>query len=261
MNPIFDAYAAYYDLLYQGKDYTGEASYVLELLAEQGLTTGSILELGCGTGKHSTAFAHAGFDVEGIDLSQQMIDRAIQLNGGSTPNAIFSVGDARTLRTGKKYDAVLALFHVASYQTSNRDISQMFDTAAAHLDEGGIFIFDYWHGPGVLTDLPEIRKKVLEDATCEIVRIATPTMHPSKNVVDVDYHIEARRKGESRVDSAAERHSMRYFFEPELEVLLELSGLCKIGTFEFLTKSAPSLKTWQAITISSLLKRDSTQHT
>jgi len=73
---VFDAYASYYDLLYRDKDYAGESRYVLDLLAQQGIPGGQLLELGCGTGRHAEHFGSAGFRVHGIDLSEKMVARA-----------------------------------------------------------------------------------------------------------------------------------------------------------------------------------------
>ena len=76
MSKVFNYYAVYYDLLYKEKDYKAETEYVGRLLEEKGFTTGSILELGCGTGKHAEQFAKIGYSVHGIDLSSEMIKKA-----------------------------------------------------------------------------------------------------------------------------------------------------------------------------------------
>ena len=74
---------------------------------------------------------------------------------------------------------MIALFHVLSYQTSNADAQAMFETAATHIETGGIFLFDCWYGPAVLTDRPETRVKRAEDDTVEIIRIAESVMFPN----------------------------------------------------------------------------------
>ena len=51
-------------------------------------------------------------------------------------------------------------------------------TAAKHLKPNGVFIFDFWYGPGVLTDPPVVRLKRLENEEIEVLRIAEPVMHP-----------------------------------------------------------------------------------
>ena len=185
MNMVFDAYAAYYDLLYQDKNYQKEAQYICGLLDDNGIRSGEILELGSGTGKHAEEFAKMGFCVHGIDLSQKMIQEANHRNNNQKDKLFFEVGDVRDFKAGKKFDAVISLFHVISYQIKNEDIQKMFKTAAKHLKQNGVFIFDFWYGPGVLTDPPAVRKKRLENKDIEVLRIAEPVMYPNENIVDV----------------------------------------------------------------------------
>ena len=100
---VFDHYAKYYDLLYKDKDYAGEAMFVLDLLSSHGVTVGSMLELGSGTGKHALQFSLAGFSVDGYDLSPVMVAAANQLKWKNTAHMRFGLGDVRTLRTDRKY--------------------------------------------------------------------------------------------------------------------------------------------------------------
>ena len=60
MMRVFDDYALYYDLLYQGKDYKGEADYIYSLIEQFSLGGSSVLELGCGTAKHALWLAEKG---------------------------------------------------------------------------------------------------------------------------------------------------------------------------------------------------------
>ena len=62
---IFDAYARYYDLLYQDKDYVAEVDFVVDLLSRYGVKTRSLLELGCGTGCHAGYLGNKGFECIG----------------------------------------------------------------------------------------------------------------------------------------------------------------------------------------------------
>jgi SAM-dependent methyltransferase len=195
MSKVFDIYAEYYDLLYQDKDYKQEVDYVAGLLAENGVKSGAILELGSGTGKHAEEFARKRFSVNGVDLSPVMVKEANQRKKDIFANLLhFNVGDVRTYRVEKKFDAVISLFHVMSYQTQNEDIIAMFETAARHLKTGGVFIFDYWNGSGVLTNPPEIRIKRLENEKIEVLRIAEPEMHSNENVVYVNYSVQVKSK-------------------------------------------------------------------
>ena len=217
MNKVFDAYAAYYDLLYQDKNYHKEAKYILRLLEENGISSGKILELGSGTGKHAEEFAKMGFFVHGIDLSPEMVQEANHRNNNNLEGKLFfEVGDVRNFEAGKKFDAVISLFHVISYQIKNEDIQEMFKTAAKHLKQNGVFIFDFWYGPGVLTEPPAVRQKRLENKDIEVLRIAEPVMYPNENVVDVNYCVHIKQKESGKVSELNETHKMRYLFIPEI---------------------------------------------
>jgi SAM-dependent methyltransferase len=151
---VFNHYARYYDLLYRDKDYAGEARFVHDQFAQHGLAAGRLLELGCGTGRHAVEFAKLGWSVDGVDLSQAMVaqaqERARQQQPEITSRIQFQQGDLRSADTGQTYDAIISLFHVMSYQTSNADLAAAVATAAAHLRTGGLFLFDFWYGPAVL---------------------------------------------------------------------------------------------------------------
>lgn len=244
---VFDHYARYYDLLYRDKDYAGEASYIAQLLGDRGVARGTILELGSGTGKHAIELAKLGYEVDGYDLSSEMVAAAERLREQAGAAVSFSQGDVRTVRTGRRYDAVISLFHVMSYQTSTDDLRAAFRTAAEHLRAGGVFVFDCWYGPGVLTDLPAVRVKRLEDESCTVTRIAEPVIRASENVVDVNYTVFVTNRGDGSQRVIEERHPMRYLFQPEIGDLLSQCGLRLVDGFAWMTREEPDLGTWQAV--------------
>jgi SAM-dependent methyltransferase len=220
MNQVFDSYAAYYDLLYRDKDYFAEAEYVVSQIREHAPHAKRILELGCGTGAHAEYLARMGFDVVGVDMSETMLERA-KVRKADFPAEIaarltFVHGDVRNFRNGETYDAVISLFHVMSYQTENADLEAAFATAASHLSLGGVFLYDYWYGPAVLTQKPEVRVKRLEDDMINVTRIAEPTMQVNENTVTVNYTVFIEHKTTRHVQQVNESHCMRYLFLPEL---------------------------------------------
>ena len=220
MSYVFDAYARYYDLLYRDKDYAAEAKYVAARIREHAPQAKRILELGCGTGVHAEHLARLGYIVHGVDLSEAMIAsaeaRKVFLQADIAGRLSFGLGDVRTVRTGETYDAVISLFHVMSYQTSNADLEAAFETASVHLSPGGLFLFDFWYGPAVLMQRPEVRIKRLEDDDIKVTRIAEPVMHVNENVVDVNYAMLIEVKATGKVEAVQETHRMRYLFLPEI---------------------------------------------
>lgn len=242
---VFKDYAYYYNLFYGNKDYDKEAKEVHQLL--QKYKTGDrckkILNVGCGTGKHDIELSKLGYDMQGIDFSEEMIAIA-KKNQQLGKNMEFLVGDSRNYRTINKFDCVISLFHVMSYQNSNEDIIQSFQTAYEALKQGGIFIFDVWYGPGVLSDKPAVRAKEIEDDTNKIIRIANPVMHSSENIVDVNYHVLITNKHTNTTQEIKETHSMRYYFEPEIKNYLEISGLKLVDCLDCSTLGETNFETW-----------------
>jgi SAM-dependent methyltransferase len=155
-----------------------------------------------------------------VDMSKAMLARAEARKAALPPEVAarlsFGLGDVRTVRTNQIYDAVISLFHVMSYQASNADLEAAFETASVHLQPSGLFLFDFWYGPAVLTQRPEVRVKRLEDDEIKVTRIAEPEMHVNENVVDVNYTVFIEVKDSMKVEQVSETHRMRYLFLPEL---------------------------------------------
>jgi len=164
----------------------------------------------------------------------------------------FEIGDVRDYTCDKKFDAVISLFHVASYQTSNNDIKQYFKTAARLLKKGGIFIFDFWYGPAVLTDRPSYRKKVIEDEQTKILRFTTPKMFATRNVCDVHFNVLIIDKSTRLVEEIDETHSMRYFFSPELTYFLQNEGFTIVKEYNWMTFEKLSFNTWNGLIVARL---------
>jgi SAM-dependent methyltransferase len=248
---VFADYARYYNLLYHDKDYAGETDFILDCLKRAGSAPASLLDLGCGTGRHGFEMARRGIAVTGVDMSETMLamGNAYLKNAPPEPNISLPVlrhGDARTVRLGGKFDAVVSLFHVMSYQNTEVDALALLETARQHLHPGGLFLFDFWYGPGVLTDPPTERKKVMEDATVHILRHAEPMHRVNDNIIEVHYHISITDKRTGRISRLTETHHMRYWFLPELRYLAETDGFAVLAEGAWMKKTMPESGTWNA---------------
>jgi SAM-dependent methyltransferase len=244
----FGGYARYYDLLYGDKDYAAEVRFVDRLIQDHTHGAKRILELGCGTGMHAVLLAGMGYDVLGVDLSRGMVAEAnrrrAQLPLDVADRVRFMEGDARAFDSGQRFDAIVALFHVISYQVTDADLAAVFGRAKAQLAPGGVFLFDCWYGPAVLATPPVTRVKRVADATAAIIRTAQPVLHPGENRVDVHYRLAVTRLPAGETEELAEVHRLRYLFRPELELLATEQGLRITDSGEWLTSRPADAATW-----------------
>lgn len=248
---VFDQYARYYDLLYRDKNYRAEVDFILSLLDNYRPGECEIFEMGCGTGIHAQMFAEAGHSVHGIDLSDSMLESALRRRSELTSELhqrlSFFPGDVRTYRACRQFDVVLSLFHVFSYQNSNADLQAAFATAAVHLHAGGIFVFDYWYGPAVLTQRPETRVKRLQDGDLSVLRIAESSLNEQSSTVEVSYETFIEAGGASEV--VRETHRMRYLFLSEIELFAQINGFEVVRHQAWLSSDEPSQHSWAGCTV------------
>jgi SAM-dependent methyltransferase len=242
----FRQYSAYYNLLYADKDYGAEAAYVARTLRSAAAATHTLLELGSGGGRHGRLLAELGFQVHGVERSAEMIAEGDRTNTHSGNGGSFTceLGDLRAFRAGRSFDAVISLFHVISYQTSEHDLTSAFRTAADHLQSGGVFLFDVWHGPAVLAQRPAVRTKDVADEQRRVRRTATPTLDTASGTVRVTYEMDCENLATGERVRFSEEHLMRYLFPAEVDRVARGAGLEIVRSAEFLTGAAPSPATW-----------------
>jgi SAM-dependent methyltransferase len=236
---IFQQYAEVYDACYQDKDYDAEAKFVLQLISRYGSTTQTILDLGCGTGRHTFEFAKEGFNVLGVDSSPQMIAKA-KAKANLLPSNIlhfpnFLEADVTCFSCSELWDVAVSLFQVINYHVTNEKLLGAFRSVGNALKPGGLFIFDFWYGPAVLTERPTIRIKHVETSEARIIRLAEPVIDVNRNVVDVNYTLLINETNSNTLTEIHERHSIRFLFLPEIELLASAAGFEIIETGEWLT--------------------------
>lgn len=240
---VFRAYADYYDALYSDKDYAAECAFLGEVFRRESVPEGGrVLDLGCGTGGHALCLATAGYRVTGVDRSPEMIGRAkMKAAKRESLSAEFVVSDVRHAELGRDFDAVISMFAVVSYMRGDEDLSAMFGTARRHLSEGGVFIFDCWHGPGVLAMRPSVTlKQAQTEDGGRVVRTATPSLDSASGTVEVAYEIEHLDFEGSTVAILRESHTLRYLFPDELVELLFASGFELVSLTPFCDLSRPA---------------------
>jgi SAM-dependent methyltransferase len=232
-------YASYYDLFYAEKNYPAEVAFVQDVIHRYNPHANSVLEFGCGSARHAEEFVRTGFRVTGIDRSAEMIalghERRKKLPPKLREQLNLMQSDATNFRSADKSDVVVSLFHVVSYQTTNEALRGIFNSAGSTLVSKGLFVFDFWYGPAVLTERPQVRIKRMTTPSHDLIRIAEPEHQVDRNVVDVSYTFISIDRETGVAEQQREIHSVRYLFLPEIEVLAASSGFEIVEAGEWLT--------------------------
>ncbi|MDI6704403.1 MAG: class I SAM-dependent methyltransferase [bacterium] len=251
---VFENYANFYDTFYQDKDYKAECDFLEEVFKKYTKSpVKTILDLGCGTGGHSLILAQRSYEVTGVDFSEKMLEIGRNKVREEDIPVKFLQGDLRSLNLKKKFDAATAMFAVMGYQTSNEDVENTLRSVRRHLNPGGLFVFDVWFGPAVLTQRPTDRVKVIESGEERIIRVAQPVVDIINHVVQVNYKV-MRISGDKILEEIKESHLMRFFFPQELTYFLQKNGFIvhKIAPFMSLN-GEPTTNDWNiSITVEAI---------
>ena len=247
MTELFDAIGKYYDLVYQNKDYVSEVNYIDYLIKKYSNQNKKILEFGSGTGKHASYLVDKGYEIDGIERSKSMVKFSSKKSGFKQ-----HIGDIKTINLKKNLIAVISLFHVFSYQTKNSDVQELLFNARKHLKQGGIFIFDIWYTPAVLSIVPSNRVLRMSNKEIEVTRIAEPDILINENIVNVNYQFFVKNKLDGNYKTFKETHPMRHFSLPEIKYFAQTNGFLIEKSEEWITGNLPSKETWS---ISLIMKK------
>ena len=139
----YSGFAKVYDLFMDDIPYEEWAKYIIGLLRECGITDGLVLDLGCGTGSMTELLAAAGYDMIGIDRSEEMLAEAVEKREQSGHDILYLCQDMREFELYGTVRAIVSVCDSMNYILDDRDFLGIL-SAAAHnyLDYGGLFIFD-----------------------------------------------------------------------------------------------------------------------
>ncbi len=138
MNNSYKRFAYFYDEVTQELEYDLWLEFVEPYLKKND----KILDLACGTGTFATMLKLKGYDSEGLDLSEEIIEIANEKKKINHLDIPFYVMDMSTFNLNKKYDVITCFFDSVNFLDNKNKIKKMMDQVYRHLNTGGYFIFD-----------------------------------------------------------------------------------------------------------------------
>ena len=134
--------AALYDIFMDNIPYEEWAVYLRSLLGEYNINEGIVLDLGCGTGNMTELLAAAGFDMIGIDISDEMLGIAMEKALDRGLSILYLLQDMREFELYGTVAAVVSICDSLNYITEFDELVEVFSLVNNYLDPDGIFIFD-----------------------------------------------------------------------------------------------------------------------
>ena len=170
----YQSFAGIYDLFMDNVPYEEWCEYIKSLLLEYGIKDGLVLDLGCGTGKMTRLLSAAGYDMIGVDNSEEMLEIARDAEYSDTDgedaadtseedgkvmptdedkieqeqienarkNILYLLQDMREFELFGTVRAVVSICDSMNYILEEDDLREVFRLVNNYLDPEGIFIFD-----------------------------------------------------------------------------------------------------------------------
>lgn len=138
----YSDFARVYDIFMDNVEYEKWAEYLIGSLKEYGIEDGIVLELGCGTGVMTELLAESGYDMIGVDNSEEMLGEAMEKRAESGHEILYLEQDMREFELYGTVRAVVSVCDSMNYITEEEDLLQVFRLVNNYLDPGGVFIFD-----------------------------------------------------------------------------------------------------------------------
>ena len=139
----YTSFAQVYDLFMDNVPYEEWSRYIIGLLKEYGICDGTVLDLGCGTGKITRLLKKAGYDMIGVDNSEDMLELAMEKRMESGKDILYLLQDMREFELYGTVRAIVSVCDCVNYVTDKNELQEVFCLVNNYLDPQGIFIFDF----------------------------------------------------------------------------------------------------------------------
>lgn len=140
---IYGSFARVYDTFMDNVPYEEWGEYLHGLLKKYGIGDGLVLDLGCGTGTMTEYLAARGYDMIGVDSSEDMLEIAMEKRIKSGHDILYLLQDMREFELYGTVRAIVSICDSLNYMTEPDDLRQVFHWVNNYLDTDGVFIFDF----------------------------------------------------------------------------------------------------------------------
>lgn len=237
----YTGFAAVYDTFMDNVPYEEWGEYLHALLVENGINDGIVLDLGCGTGTMTEYLANQGYDMIGVDNSEEMLEIALEKKERSGHDILYLCQDMREFELYGTVRAIVSICDSVNYVTEPEELKQVFHWVNNYLDLDGVFIFDF--------NTEYKYREVLGDCTiaesredCSFIWDNYYYEEEQINEYELSLFVkeeELSKDGQEIYQRYQETHFQRGYTLEEMKELLEAAGLRFLVAYDAFTKDAP----------------------
>lgn len=242
----YTSFAAVYDTFMDNVPYEEWGEYIHGMLCKYGVEDGIVLDLGCGTGTMTEILAGYGYDMIGVDNSEDMLELAMEKRIESGHDILYLLQDMREFELYGTVRAVVSVCDSVNYVTEPGELEDVFRLVNNYLDPRGVFLFDF------NTDYKY--REIMGDCTiaedrgeCSFIWDNYYYENEQINEYDLTLFIQEKNPDETQSDQMPqlyrkykETHYQRGYTLKEIQVLLEKAGLVFEAAYDVDSKEEPS---------------------
>ena len=243
-------FAGVYDTFMDDTPYQEWADFLAQLIEKYGISKpvrdkeqgildserNLVLDLGCGTGTLTELLYQKGYDMIGVDLSQEMLNIALEKKEKSGSEILYLCQDMRELDLFSTVGTVISVCDSVNYLLENDEVEETFGLVNNYLYPGGIFLFDF--------NTVYKYEQVIGDTTIAENRddcsfIWENYYHEEDRVNEYDLTIFVKEKKEELFRRFTETHFQRGYTLEEMKGFVERAGMEFVLALDADTHEAP----------------------
>ena len=244
----YTSFAYVYDTFMDNVPYGEWARHIREKLCEHGVTDGIVLDLGCGTGTMTERLAGYGYDMIGVDNSEEMLELAMEKKTESGYDILYLLQDMRGFELYGTVRAVVSVCDSVNYITEPDELEEVFRLVNNYLDPKGIFLFDFntvhkyrdvIGDSTIAEDFNPMENAYVSERTADS-EDALLSEEGAGDLEDTMFSEEEGGENGSLYRRYTETHYQRGYTLAEIQELLERAGLVFIEAYDADTKETPN---------------------
>ena len=233
----YTSFASVYDTFMDNIPYEEWTEYLICILKEYGINDGLVLDLGCGTGNMTELLAKAGYDMIGIDNSEEMLEIAMEKKAKSEQDILYLLQDMREFELYGTVKVVVSICDSVNYITEEEDLLEVFRLVNNYLDPKGMFVFDF----NTIHKYRDImgNQTIAEDREdCSF--IWDNYYYEEEQINEYELSLFIREEDSDLYRKYQETHFQKAYDLETMKRLVEQSGLEYIVAYDAFTKNPPT---------------------